>query len=157
MQSFCTAAAAAGFRVRLPGAPGISDPREKSVRQTPGSIAFGPTRMIHRIRCLSSMAAPGPLYTSINDKLTKALKPALLVIDNDSHKHAGHMGNPEGKADAETHFSLQIVSEAFDGVPIVKRHRMVYELLAEELGPGKVHALALKTKTPKELEKGNPS
>ncbi len=35
----------------------------------------------------------------------EALAPASLDIRNDSHKHAGHSGNPTGAADAETHFT----------------------------------------------------
>eukprot|EP00899_Mesostigma_viride_P021085 jgi/Mesvir1/28979/Mv17752-RA.1 len=109
--------------------------------------------MIHPVRCLSSTKVPGPYQTSINDKIIKAFNPSVFVIENDSHKHAGHFGNPEGKQ--ETHFSLQIVSEAFEGLPTLKRHRMVYGVLAEELDPQRVHSVVLKTtKTPKEMEMG---
>lgn len=48
---------------------------------------------------------------------------------------------------------VEIVSEAFDKKPLVQRHRQVYDLLKEELEPGKIHALALKLKTPLEAEK----
>ena len=48
--------------------------------------------------------------------------------------------------------SVQIVSEAFMGKPLVQRHKMVYSLLDHELKTG-VHALALKTKTPQEMAK----
>lgn len=46
--------------------------------------------------------------------------------------------------------SVEIVSEAFQGKPLVARHRLVYTLLKEELDAG-LHALALKTKTPSEV------
>jgi BolA protein len=37
-------------------------------------------------------------------KLEEALSPSVLNIVNESHLHAGHMGNPSGAPDAETHF-----------------------------------------------------
>ena len=70
-------------------------------------------------------------------------------MKNDSHKHAGHSGNPSGAPDAETHFTVEVVSPAFEGKSAVQRHRMVYALLSEEFTAG-LHALALKTKTPAE-------
>jgi BolA-like protein 1 len=82
-------------------------------------------------------------------KIERALAPVSLSVVNDSHKHAGHAGNPSGAADAETHFQVSVVSEAFEGKPLVARHRIIYELLSDELKAG-LHALALKTKTPTE-------
>ena len=69
---------------------------------------------------------------------------------DESHLHAGHAGNPGGGPDAETHFRVKVVSEAFTGKAKVQRHRLVYGLLKEEIDGG-VHALALKTKTPAEV------
>ena len=56
-----------------------------------------------------------------------------------------------GNTSKETHFSLLVVSEAFEGKQLIERHRMVNEILAEELNAatgGTVHALAIKAKTP---------
>ncbi|KAK9861499.1 hypothetical protein WJX84_009480 [Apatococcus fuscideae] len=89
----------------------------------------------------------GPQSEAINRKLQDGLKPSKLQVVNESHMHAGHMGNPDGAADAETHFRVEIVSDEFQGKPMVARHRMVYGLLQSELTIGGVHALALKTKT----------
>ncbi len=47
------------------------------------------------------------------------------------------------------HFEATIVSERFDGVSRVERHRMVYASLGEAMR-GPIHALALKTVTPSE-------
>ena len=44
------------------------------------------------------------------------------------------------------------MSEKFDGVPLVKRHQLVYSLLDEEFKAG-LHALNITAKTPKEIEK----
>ena len=52
----------------------------------------------------------------------------------------------------QSHFKLRVVSEKFDGVPLVKRHQLVYALLDEEFKAG-LHALNITAKTPKEIEK----
>ena len=51
----------------------------------------------------------------------------------------------------ETHFNLLIVSDKFDSISVINRHRMINELLADELDAkrgGTVHALSIKAKTP---------
>jgi BolA protein len=83
---------------------------------------------------------------SIREKLTRAFTPMALEVVNDSHRHAGHAGSP---GTGESHFSIKVVSAAFDGKSRVERHRMVNEALAEELS-GKIHALAVKALTPEE-------
>ena len=84
-------------------------------------------------------------------KLEAALQPTALVLQNDSQKHAGHYGKDGSAASdaGETHFKLAVVSGAFAGVSLVKRHQMVYALLDGEFKAG-LHALALTTKTPEE-------
>ena len=86
----------------------------------------------------------------IRTKLTAGLNPLRLVIHDESHRHAGHVGaRPEG----ETHFRLEIVAAAFEGESRIARQRRVYRLLAEELA-GPVHALSLTTLTPDEATTG---
>jgi len=87
---------------------------------------------------------------SIQRKLQDALSPVSLVIRDDSHKHAGHAAM-QGRPTAESHFVVEIVSQSFEGLGLVARHRKVYEILSEEFANG-LHALSLKTKTPKETE-----
>ena len=82
----------------------------------------------------------------IREKLTRGLKPLRLEITDDSHLHAGHAGAREG---GESHFTVEVVSAAFEGVGRVQRQRLIYGLLAEELA-GPVHALALRTIAPSE-------
>jgi stress-induced morphogen len=50
------------------------------------------------------------------------------------------------------HYKATVVSPAFDGKLPIKRHRMVYAALAEEM-KGPIHALTLETYTPQEWEK----
>jgi BolA protein len=82
----------------------------------------------------------------IKAKLTAALEPTALTVEDESHLHAGHAG---ARAGGETHYRIKVASPRFSGKGRVERHRMVYALLAEEIAGG-VHALALQTSAPEE-------
>ena len=88
----------------------------------------------------------GAVADAIERRIRSALQPVSLVIIDDSAKHAGHSGAREG---GESHFTVEIVSSAFEGKSRVVRQRMVYDLLKSEFAQG-LHALALITKTPTE-------
>jgi stress-induced morphogen len=47
------------------------------------------------------------------------------------------------------HYEATIISQQFEGKPLIKRHRMVYAALKEEM-KGPIHALTLKTYTPEQ-------
>lgn len=79
---------------------------------------------------------------TIEQKLRDAFGPMHIEVDDESHMHSV----PDG---AQSHFRVVLVSEAFDGKPLIQRHRAINKLLAEELAGG-VHALALHTMTPEE-------
>lgn len=49
------------------------------------------------------------------------------------------------------HFDLLVVSDRFDGLPLLKRHRLVYDALGD-LMRAEIHALSLRTNTPAEHE-----
>ncbi len=99
----------------------------------------------------------------IEQKLTDALAPLRLEIEDQSHKHAGHGdrvaalaargagtgGHAPVDGGGETHFKVEIVSAAFAGLSRVARQRLVYDILKAELAE-RVHALALTTRTPEE-------
>jgi len=80
--------------------------------------------------------------SDIQAELTAALLPASLEVQDDSHLHAGHAGAREGR-----HFSVRIVSERFNGLSRVARHRLVYAAL-QALIPRGIHALAIDAKAP---------
>ena len=71
-----------------------------------------------------------------------ALNPQFLRVENESYRH----NVPPG---AESHFKVTVVSAQFDGKTLLARHRVVNEILSQELSAG-VHALALHTMTPDE-------
>ncbi|GLT54112.1 hypothetical protein SLA2020_273400 [Shorea laevis] len=89
----------------------------------------------------------------IKAKLQAALEATALEIDDVSYQHAGHAA-VRGTAESETHFNVKIVSTKFEGQSLVKRHRLVYDALADELQSG-LHALSIVAKSPKEAAANN--
>lgn len=81
----------------------------------------------------------------IRDKLTSALAPTQLDIEDDSAKHAGHAGARSGGG----HFNVNIVSAAFAGKSLIERHRMVYGALGDAMQQ-EIHALSIQAKSPDE-------
>ena len=88
------------------------------------------------------------MNTRIQSILTKTFHPVYLNVEDESHQHAGHN---EAATGGGTHFSVVIVSDEFKGMPLVKRHRAVYQALTKELTQDGLHALALKTYTAQEF------
>jgi stress-induced morphogen len=83
----------------------------------------------------------------IEEKLSARLSPSVLEVVNESGMHSVPKGS-------ETHFKVVVVSDAFQGQSLVERHRLVYQLLDEELRGG-VHALAITSRTPDEWARRN--
>ena len=83
----------------------------------------------------------------ITEKITKALEPTQISVEDESHLHAGHAGARPG---GQTHFRITVVSARFTDLSLVKRHRLINEALAEEL-QGPIHALAIKAMSPDEV------
>ena len=81
------------------------------------------------------------------DRLRRRLEshftPLLLVIEDESHLHAGHAGAAQGHG----HFRVTIVAEAFRGISSVARHRLVYAAV-DDLLKTDIHALAIDASPP---------
>uniref|UniRef100_A0A7S1XYY2 BolA-like protein n=2 Tax=Phaeomonas parva TaxID=124430 RepID=A0A7S1XYY2_9STRA len=90
-------------------------------------------------------AEAGPVQQAIEAKLTEALTPSFMQVLNESSGH----NVPPG---SESHFKVVVVSQQFDGVGLLQRHRLVNHALAEELD-GAIHALSIVAKTPAQWEK----
>jgi BolA protein len=80
----------------------------------------------------------------IENRLRAALAPSTLVVQDDSHLHAGHAGAREGR-----HYTVTLTSARFAGLARVARHRLVYDALGPLASQG-VHALAIVAKAPDE-------
>jgi len=89
---------------------------------------------------MSSLAAH--VQALLRDKLSAT----DVEVEDESHLHAGHAGARGGGK----HLRALVVSAAFEGKPLVARHRMVNAALADLLQNGTIHALALVTRTPEE-------
>ncbi len=80
------------------------------------------------------------------DKIRRALEAALnphaVEVIDESHLHAGHAGAQSGRG----HFRVRITSQAFEGLPLVKRHRLVYDAVGD-LMQTDIHALGIEAYT----------
>ncbi len=81
----------------------------------------------------------------VTQKLKEAFAPQAFELIDNSWQHAGHAGNTMGGS----HLDIRITSEAFKGIPTLKRHRMVHDVLKDEI-QGPVHALELTLRSPDE-------
>ena len=76
----------------------------------------------------------------IRDKLTATFAPI------ESHLHAGHAGAASGAG----HYRLRLVSERFEGLNRIARHRLVYDCLRDMM-QSDIHALNIIAFAPSEL------
>ena len=77
--------------------------------------------------------------------LRVAFQASHLIIEDESHLHAGHAGAASGGG----HFKLTIVAPEFEGMNKVARHRAVYVALNKHF-PDAIHALTILAFTPSE-------
>ena len=77
--------------------------------------------------------------------LEQAFSSALVAVEDDSARHAGHAGARDGAG----HFLVRIESEDFTGRSHLERHRLVYKALAELL-PREIHALNIEAVSPED-------
>ncbi len=84
------------------------------------------------------------IQADIEQKLANGIQAKHLEVVNESGNH----NVPPG---SESHFKVVIVSEDFADKKLLQRHRMINQVLAEEL-QGKIHALALHTYTEAEWQ-----
>ncbi|XP_011875128.1 PREDICTED: bolA-like protein DDB_G0274169 isoform X2 [Vollenhovia emeryi] len=102
---------------------------------------------LHRRDMSSCETLSRPVETSIRGKLEAALNPLHCDVINESYMH-------NVPKNSESHFKVVVVSEKFDKQPLIKRHRMINQLLQAELQGG-VHALSIVAKTPEQWEASN--
>jgi BolA protein len=88
--------------------------------------------------------ATGPIAAEIAQRLRAALAPERLNVINDSEKHRGHSGYD---GTGESHFTVEVVAEAFAGLTRLQRQRAVNAALGDLLKE-RIHALAIKARAP---------
>ncbi|MBN9413385.1 MAG: BolA family transcriptional regulator [Candidatus Paracaedimonas acanthamoebae] len=90
---------------------------------------------------------------SLRDKLqhllSKEFNPEHLEIIDETDKHKNHLNTPHTK---ETHFRILIVSEIFQSMNRIERHRCIMSLFEQDF-KAHLHALSIKAFTPNEYQK----
>ena len=92
------------------------------------------------------------MQSRIREILMVEFEPVRLDVVNESHLHAGHRSSP---GTGDSHFRVLIVSQRFEGMSRVGRHRLVNGALGAIVGK-QVHAFALTALAPGEAP-GQPS
>lgn len=87
------------------------------------------------------------VQADIEQKLANSIHAMHLDVINESSSH----NVPPG---SESHFKVVMVSNDFAGKNLLARHRMINEILADEL-QHKIHALAIHTYTEDEWKSQN--
>jgi len=87
----------------------------------------------------------------IEEKLRESFAASYVLVVDESHHHVGHAGVRDGGG----HFRAVVVSERFEGKLLVERQRLVYAVLAEEMG-NDIHALSMQTLTPAQWAEQRP-
>ena len=90
------------------------------------------------------------MIEEIKTKLEEHLSIHHLEISDDSAHHIGHEQNVSGGG----HYIALIVSDSFNGMSLIERHRRVYKALGGLIG-GKIHAFSMKTLTRAEYDRTN--
>jgi BolA-like protein 3 len=80
--------------------------------------------------------------SAIRDLLAKELQPVHLSVEDTS----GGCGS---------FFAIHVVSEKFNGLMMVKQHRLVNDILKDHIKD--IHGMTLNTQTPEKFAKSNPS
>jgi BolA protein len=91
------------------------------------------------------MSAPAGTSARIRALLEQRFAPLELQVRDDGAAHVGHAGAGSGG-----HYHVRIVAQAFSGLPLVRRHRLVQDALAPLYGTA-IHALSMDARAPDEL------
>ena len=86
------------------------------------------------------------MINEIKDRLSSHIDSEYLDIIDESPNHGGYTGTV-------SHIKIIIVSVRFDGLSLIKRHKLVYKAL----GPfvRKIHAISIVSKTPEQWKKSS--
>ena len=82
----------------------------------------------------------------IRERLVATFGPLECQLEDESHLHAGHAGAASGAG----HYKVRLVSERFDGLNRIARHRLVYDSLRDMMHSD-IHALNIIAIAPSEV------
>ena len=84
-----------------------------------------------------------PTPEALLQRLKQHFPDAHITVQDDRHHHRGHAGAAGGAG----HFAVTLVSPVFAGLPTVRRHRLVYDAVADWM-PHRIHALSIRAEVP---------
>ena len=87
------------------------------------------------------------LIDDIKNRIASNIRNCKIKIIDESHMHAGHKNNRQGSA----HFKAVIISEHFENLSLIERHKKIYAILGSDMGTT-IHAFSMKTFTPDEYK-----
>ncbi len=87
----------------------------------------------------------GDRVRRIERLLTEAFSPHEILVKDQSHLHAGHVGAQDGKG----HFDVRIVAAEFSGKSRLERHRLIYAALGDMM-ESEIHALRIVAEAPEQ-------
>ncbi|KAI9584582.1 bolA-like protein DDB_G0274169 [Glossina fuscipes] len=105
-------------------------------------LAFNGFRL-QRINMSGVSKMKGPVQEAIYCVLKERFEPVHLEVVNESYMH----NVPKG---AETHFKVFVVSNKFEELSLLKRHRLINEAIKEKLSGNFIHALSIEAKAPQQ-------
>lgn len=111
----------------------MAGPLEQTIREKVSTTSLGRFTHSHKQADIASLHHPWCIRQL---QLTASLNPTSLTISNDSAAHRHHAPmKAQGGGNGETHFTVQVVSDKFEGV-------------VSPLPPAVSRALALPAKSP---------
>ncbi|MGL9733101.1 MAG: BolA family protein [Wolbachia sp.] len=87
----------------------------------------------------------------IEEKICNAINVVDINIVDDSVKHTGHYFS--SSSILPSHVGLILISDDFVGMSVLKRHKLIYELLKNEIK--RIHAISLQLYTQSEYNLKN--
>lgn len=85
----------------------------------------------------------------ISAELKMKYQPSHLAVEDESWKHAGHTAKRKGEGG---HYKICLVSDFFDGMSLVERHRSIYDTLKFSASQA-LHALSIQAYSEAEWKK----
>ena len=86
---------------------------------------------------------------ALKEHLTAQLKATYIQVRNDSHLHQSHYEADETDS-LPSHLHITLVSPLFENQSLVKRHRLINNILKDAFDQG-LHALGLSCYSPDEF------
>ena len=84
------------------------------------------------------------IASKIKNLLTNKINTAHIEVIDESYKHKTHHKDTQGG-----HFKLLIISNDFNDISLINRHRLIYDIL-DEMIKVEIHALSIKAFTERE-------